>query len=691
MVQAPNILPFRCAAAVGVAFVCGMTATGAVQAQEAASAPPATAAPSGEGVIPFPAAFFMALKPVSAFDMIQRLPGFTFQAGADVRGFNGAAGNVLIDGERPSSKSVTLDQALQRIQASQVERIDLVRGGAPGIDMQGQPVVANVIRRKGATATVTAQALAKTFADGFTGWVPRLEGAWRSGPLSLEGVLAYRYDHTNASGDGPFERFDALGRRTQWGIFVADERQKLTNVNLAAEYNRGVDILRFNLAGAREKIKRRERSDLADALGSFVTLNDSFRHSDDWEVGGDYQRPLSSILTARVVGLATLSTDEIGGASRGRATLQDSTGSSEAGERIFRGSLIATPRDSLRLEGGAEAAFNYLDSKSTLTQNGVPVILPSANVRVEEQRAEAFATAVWRPAEALSVEGGMRYEQSTISQSGGSNLEKTLAFAKPRLIVSWAPSGASQVRMRISREVGQLTFTDFAANAELDTGTHNAGNADLEPERSWVAEGAYERRFWGNGAVVLTLSRAEIESAVDLIPINNRYDAPGNIGDGWRQTAKLNLTVPFANLGLRGATLKFNGTWIRSEVTDPVTGLKRRISDDRPFASDWMFTKSFPTLNSVFTMEGVSMDNQRTAYRISEVRTIADDAYVRVYWDWTPRQWLTMRFWLENAVSQSQVRKRLLYDGSRNGPLTVYERREKGLDPWFVWRVRATF
>ena len=40
---------------------------------------------------------------------------------------------------------------LQRIPAASVERIEVIRGSAPGIDMQGQSVVANVVRKKDAS------------------------------------------------------------------------------------------------------------------------------------------------------------------------------------------------------------------------------------------------------------------------------------------------------------------------------------------------------------------------------------------------------------------------------------------------------------------------------------------------------------------------------------------------------------
>src|SRR5688572_6363169 len=117
-----------------------------VLAQAVVAAAPEAAAQ--QGVTSYPPAFFAAQQPSTVVDMLNRIPGFTLENGATVRGFEGAAGNVLIDGQRPSSKSDSLQDVLFRIPASKVERIDIIRGGAPGIDMQGKTVLANVIQKK---------------------------------------------------------------------------------------------------------------------------------------------------------------------------------------------------------------------------------------------------------------------------------------------------------------------------------------------------------------------------------------------------------------------------------------------------------------------------------------------------------------------------------------------------------------
>jgi len=110
---------------------------------------PSSAPAAADAVTSYPQSFFDSVKPNTALDMINALPGFTLDTGGGVRGFGGAAGNVLIDGERPATKNDALDQFLQRIPATSVARIDLIRGGAPGIDMQGKTVIANVVRKSG--------------------------------------------------------------------------------------------------------------------------------------------------------------------------------------------------------------------------------------------------------------------------------------------------------------------------------------------------------------------------------------------------------------------------------------------------------------------------------------------------------------------------------------------------------------
>ena len=120
-----------------------------------------------------------------------------------MRGFGGAAGNVLIDGARPATKNDSLDQLLQRIPASDVARIDVIRGAAPGIDMQGKTVIANVIRKTDNGLKLTTAVQGTWDANGHFDHGLRLEGSKRSGDTSYEAGLLIGTGADDGTGRGP--------------------------------------------------------------------------------------------------------------------------------------------------------------------------------------------------------------------------------------------------------------------------------------------------------------------------------------------------------------------------------------------------------------------------------------------------------------------------------------------------------
>ena len=96
--------------------------------------------------------FFQQFNPQTALDMVKHIPGFNLDTGDNVRGFGAGAGNVLIDGNRPTSKRGGIQDALLRVPASQVLRIELIRGSASTGEAAGQSIVANVIRKEISTS-----------------------------------------------------------------------------------------------------------------------------------------------------------------------------------------------------------------------------------------------------------------------------------------------------------------------------------------------------------------------------------------------------------------------------------------------------------------------------------------------------------------------------------------------------------
>jgi hypothetical protein len=183
------------------ALVTTLAAAAPGWAQGAAATPAQAAATTG--VISYPPAFFAAAQPTTAYDMLVRLPGFSLDTGDSVRGFEGAAGNVLVDGRRPATKTDDLEEILRRIPASQVARIDLIRGGAPGIDMQGKSVLANVVRKEGGGFRGLVSLSARTVYDGRDTLGGRLELSGGDGERSWETSVNYGKGIDDGAGEGP--------------------------------------------------------------------------------------------------------------------------------------------------------------------------------------------------------------------------------------------------------------------------------------------------------------------------------------------------------------------------------------------------------------------------------------------------------------------------------------------------------
>jgi hypothetical protein len=60
------------------------------------------------------------------------------------------------------------------------------------------------------------------------------------------------------------------------------------------------------------------------------------------------------------------------------------------------------------------------------------------------------------------------------------------------------------------------------------------------------------------------------------------FDAPGNIGDGRRDTLALDVSLPLDSIGFHGGRLTSSMHWRNSRVTDPATGLPAPFPRKRP-------------------------------------------------------------------------------------------------------------
>lgn len=656
---------------------------------------PISAAPinAGAGVIRYEGSFFTEFQPTTALDMVKRLPGFAFEPGdTTVRGFAGALGNVLIDGQRPASKAVLLEDVLRRIPVSGVAAIEVIRGGAPGINMQGQSVVANVVRRSGNMSTHAGEVTGLFATEHDPGVGLRLESASNMDRLSLNGTLNFRNEQQYGnSGRGELIRRNADRELILASDFETDWRQRQYQANGSAEYQGDAGLLRINVGGTSQDTKQLDiltpRTGVPQTFDSTVVTDIRL---DQGEAGVDYEHSFSDALTGRALLLQTLERKVIAADSIDAFNLQSSEDEAFRGESILRSSATYRASSALTVEGGLEGAYNFLDVDARLSRNGAPVDLPADNVKIEERRGEAFVDFRWKMTPRLASDIGMRYEVSTISQSGDHDTRRTLSYPKPRVMVRFDMDSDIQLRGRIERTVSQLEFRDFASQASLDAGTINGGNAELRPENAWEFEGGVEKRFWGSAAIVLSYTYSMVSDVVDLVPVGE-FDAPGNLGDGTREKIALGLSLPLQRLGLSGTQLRFNGDWNWSSVDDPVTHESRRITKHAPVGGDVLITKEFPSLDSTLSLEN-SYSKRETYFRIGEVRTDHWDHFLRLYWDWTPQADTVIRLMFNNFTGRPKSRWRTVYDGTRaSGAILYHEDRHVDALRFVQLQVRKTF
>ncbi|SPU55633.1 Outer membrane receptor for ferrienterochelin and colicins [Brevundimonas vesicularis] len=644
---------------------------------------------SQRGVLVFTPDFFAAQRPNTALDMVNRVPGFSVDNGSGARGFEGAVGNVLINNNRPASKNDSGSNVLGRTLANQVERIELIRGGAPGIDMQGYSVVVNVILK----TTDSRQSILTWNAMLFEGGHDIYGGSYQF--TQNKGDRSWGVTLSDGMGSSDSNGVGRSIRRNAAGDVIRDERYENDGWG-------GGQSIRGNYTGPvfGGKLEGTARYGLNDyqnwtELSSPTSLrrSDYAEDGDSGELGLTWTRTLNPRWTLETRLIHEFSSfDSVSGSNETlngtAAPEQQFKSNGDSSESILRALVRHERSPALTIEAGAEIAYNMLDVNQAFTIGGVGVPLPSASVKVEETRGEAFSKATWRINPKLTLEGGVRLEASTISQSGDADQEKSFFFAKPRLLTTWTPMANNQLRFRFERELGQLDFGDFAASAELSDGTVFGGNVDLEPEQRWISELSYERRFWGEGVVSIGYRHDRIIDVIDRLPLPGGLSATGNIGDGTLDQLSLNVVVPLDKVGISGARFTFKNDWNKTSVTDPTTGEDRRISGVRASQANVGFQQDITSWKTQWGINWLPRLGQAT-YDPDQTFAWRGADYLEAFVEYKPSPTLSLRAQLN--LWDDFTQQRTVY-ATRN-PRTVAFVEDRSIDPrtFVSLRVRKTF
>jgi hypothetical protein len=667
--------------------------------------PQSTAAVSQSGnasrITTYDAAYFQQFAPRTALDIARRVPGFQLDLGAtqndlgavDVRGFSGTAGNVVFNGARPSSKAENLQDILARIPAQRVVRVEVGPGDLYGSDYAGKSQVLNVIlsAASGVDGNVTAATMRRY--DGYINTDLSGSAIIRKGPSTFNlsagtGRNRQLEEGTDVLTDEitgePVEfrrKFNSYFNRDP---FLAGSWALERAADSAFRLNGRWQPSRFDLT-QRNRVTPEGGDPHDDSL--FQKYRDPVI-----ELGGDVTRPLAGG-AIKLVGLATRrKRDDMDTYLKRDGLLEDGadvvggfeqTVKAHRNETIGRLNWTRANLAGFSFEAGAEAALNTLDSTVEFFQfdeNGdrVRIDLPLDDATVKEKRGEIYVSLGRNLSPDLRIDGGLNYEFSNLRVSGDTLADRTLKFWKPNLALDWKPGGGWHTRLSVRRVVAQLDFYDFISVAELSTDRVNAGNENLQPQRTWEFRATVEHPILSEGLFKLDVGHDLISKLQDRILIcdpehpedpKKCFDAPGNIGTGKRYFASLTLDAPLTRLW-KGLRIKFDGTIQRTRVDDPIDGDPRKFSG---FFPAWQWSVDVRRDIGDWSYGFAVNDNQRfTFYRTDEFdANFNGGPYGTAFVEYRPTARTAVSFNVDNSFNTSGNRERILFDPNRAAPLDI--------------------
>jgi len=663
---------------------------------------PAPAAANGDAQV-FEPAYFAQFAPRNALDMVDRIPGFSISGGNDQgqRGLGQATQNVIVNGERLSSKSESVRDQLRRIPSTDVVRIEILDGNATSIPgLTGQ--VANVV--------YTSNGASGQF-EWTTGFRPHnTEAQLFGGEISVigsSGSLDYTVSLSNENNrfgaDGPVSITDRDGALIESQYSKLSGKFDNPKISTAFSYDFGGDVTaNLNLSYGSDFFSRKEPETAIDSAGVTRTREALVEEDGpEYELGGDIQFPfgpgsLKLILLERFErdNYSSSVIDRLSDDSPPRGFRFEQTNG--AGERIGRLEY------DWKLWGAdwqlsGEAAFNRLDRRSRLFELApggefVQLAFPQGNGGVTEDRYDASLSISRSLSSTLSVQVIGAMEFSTIEQTGFAANSRSFKRPKGSFAATWKPRDDFDISVTLAKRVSQLSFGDFLASVSLNNDNQNGGNNELVPYQSYNVEIEANKTFGAWGSLKLEARKAWFEDFIDWFPLPGGGEARGNIGDADRLHLQANATINLDPLGFRGARVDLEVVKRDMNVIDPFTGLTRPFSYDQEGSFEIDFRHDVPGTDWAWGANLDHFDQAPYARRFEIGREWEGKVFGSLFIEHKDVLGLTVRARANNLLGARDYFQRTVFDGPRpDGAVRFEEYRSRRIGPIFRLTVSGDF
>ncbi|MCK0129255.1 TonB-dependent receptor [Erythrobacter sp. F6033] len=647
-------------------------------------------------------AYFAPFAPRTSLDMVRQVPGFAIVLADDRRGLGQGGANVLIDGERIPGKAEDALDALSRIAAADVARIEVIDGTTLGISgLVGQ--VVNVIRRRsGISGSFGYEASVGT--DDAPPQFGKANLAVNGGTDRLSWSVALAHDQVRSRLFGQEvvrgPAGNLLDSRIDEQFFIGDQPTLSGSIKRTGP---GGDILNLS---AELQLLSFEFSENSERFGSdgLQTAPDRTRNlirdegRTKYEIGGDYAFDLGEG-RFKLIGLHT--SDDTFRAPAVVTSFSDVSPvagtefrrDARAIESIARAEYAWSAGQS-NWEISVEGALNSLDVENALAvrdANGALQNIDFPDSSVKEERAEAIINYARPLSPNLSLQAALGGEYSQIQQSGAADLTRSFIRPKGSLALAWRASPNLDVSTSLEREVGQLNFFDFIASVDPNNGDDVGTNPNLRPPQSWVLDVEATRALGKAGNITLRAYREWISDIVDQVPIGADGEAPGNIDTASRYGLEWTSTILGDAVGIPGARLNTTLALERSRVIDPLTGARREITRNRQRRLKIDFRHDIPRSDIAW---GASWQNDRDAaiVRLDSVfRETRTPGHAELFVEHKNFMGLTVRAAAVNVLDDKRAGERRVFNGRRTDPLAFSESRMLGEGLIFRLRIEGSF
>ena len=675
-----------------------------------------------QSAVVYPASYFADFYPVSANDMLNRIPGIglALRGGSSGRGLGAGEGEVLINGQRTTGKNNEGRDQLNRITADQVEYIEIIRGTSENVDIRSGGQVVNVVLIDNASrSSTTVEATTRQSGDGTfdSGGQISLSGQ-RSDIdyiVNFEADPGYRYwdsDEFTYDKDG-----NLIGAEKQ--DVSRDETEYSGNVNLGFNMSRSVLKLNGLFEQRGDSPTDRERI-TADLVSGIVTEQSDQQNTTrkNWEVGGDYDYEIDSDSRFRVLFIVN---DRNSTSDRIRYDVSNQELKpnlfldqlSRDRERIIRTSLTRNVSEKQGIELGAEGAQTIRDSdlkmgldtpgvRNESYGNLVPVSIDNSESTVQEIRYEPFMIHNWQINDRMSLETRLIYESSTIEQSGDVSRERSFSFVKPRIDYRYNLTQSFQVRFEVERDISQLSFSDFSASVDSNDEEKNtfAGNPEIAQEKLWRYDLNLEYRLPNDlGVVNSEFYYRDAEDHIDRIDVSTSPDvlrsARGNIGDGKWYGVNFDISAKLDPLNIRNALFTTRLRIRDSEFTDPFLGIKRRREGNGRWGLNMGFRHDITSKRLTYGINYSNDSNDgegRKQFDIDDIEERINQPSMSAYIEKRAFDNFTFRFESRNLTENQWCRSRTRFVGHiRDQQVREIEDYCSRSGIQLALRVRATF